>query len=105
MPISNPPLVRPEVARGSYSGNDTANRAIPHGLGALPQAVFIFNENGMIFYWENTGVAEICYLLSTTSGNHAVTVMTDTNFYVGNAANYGQSANAVGTDYQYVVVG
>ena len=37
---------------GTYTGNNTANRAIPHGLGVVPKAVFLMITDGTLFFHE-----------------------------------------------------
>lgn len=95
--INNPPLV---IASGTYTGNNTADRAIPHGLGRIPKFVFIWN----------IGQASFWHLLSNTSilMNHtvawAVTAPTSANFYVGNAGSYAQSANENGQTFNWTAI-
>lgn len=91
------------IVTGSYTGNDTANRAIPHGLTSVPSLVLI----------HRTGTPDCFTIMDTyalmyhhsapfnTANSHAVTAMDTTNFYVGNGANYSQSANAAATAYNW----
>lgn len=92
------------VTSGSYTGNDTSNRAIPHGLGVTPKVVFIFALGG------TTGLLRIyddrVYFVSSGADSSLVTTSwTSTNFYVGNAGSYAQSANANLQDYAWVAIG
>lgn len=85
---------------GTYVGNDTENRAIPHGLGRTPKWVNIVGASGGFGY-----VASICQ--SGKLYNHAanldfdVTAWDGTYFYVGDAANYHQSMNANGVTHRW----
>jgi len=82
---------------GSYTGDSTANRAIPHNLGRIPSIVIIggtLTGGAMIIYGIYPG--EIQYI---TAGMRAVTGMDNTNFYVGNVANYGETANFAASGY------
>ena len=92
------------IASGNYAGDNTANKAIAHGLGAIPKAVFIVAASYQ--YQILIGYAFIRWLSTAPAyGGHAVTAPTSTNFYVGNATDYGQSANATGTTYYWVAIG
>lgn len=98
--VSNPPTVDKGYEDGTYVGNDAANRAIPHSLGVAPYLVLIWNESAILASLDNrAGDAQICNLYSNNV--HALTKMTSTNFYVGNAASYVQSMNGAGVTYYY----
>lgn len=89
---------------GNYTGNDTANRAIPHGLTERPRWVFI-TENSQ--NWFVTGISgRIIYIVNATApaGQLSVTEATASNFYVGNAGSYTNSANANGVSYSWVAI-
>lgn len=83
---------------GSYAGNDAANRPIPHGLGRIPSAVLLHQSGTQVAFLINSGSAEIVMIGNAVL---AVTGMDSTNFYVGNVANFGNSANASGADYYW----
>ena len=102
------PSISPSVllpTSGQYSGNSTANRAIPHGLGVVPVFVLINNINAIpghrrgIFntttYIQNQGTMTE----STVTGWDAI------NFYVGNAGSYGNSHNFTSATYQWMAIG
>jgi len=104
MPLNNP--VGSPTSQGNYIGNDTANRAIPHGLNRVPKIVSLFG--GVYQHTIYGGVAIITYVDNAASGYKAVTAPDSTYFYVGNAASYQQSANrgAGGPDtIQWVAIG
>jgi len=90
------------VTNGSYVGNDTANRGIPHGLGTEPKLVALVRHGAdwdvLFIMIGNVYIAA----LRPTAGVHAVDAPDDANFYVGNAANYETSGNKTGTTYDWV---
>lgn len=88
---------------GMYSGNNTVNRAIAHGLGVTPKAVFISRGGGW-FYRLIPGTGVLDMLSSTTSQNLAITTMDSTNFYVGNASGYSYTANDTGATLRWVAI-
>lgn len=93
---NNPPLI---ARAGSYTGNDTANRAIPHNLGRTPVHIFIAQDssnNSMHLIYDR--------ILYGSAANHVVTPPNGVNFYVGNAANYAQSANGSTIPYHWVAL-
>lgn len=93
------------VTTGEYTGNDTQNRAIPHGLGRTPKIVFVIRNNGTSWFTIYTFLAAIFYLSASTNTYIAVTAIDGTNFYVGNAASYSTSANSLGWFYYWVAIG
>jgi len=94
----NPPLV---AISGTYTGNDSADRAIPHGLGRTPKVVFIFAvSTGNIWHLFGTGD----YLVYNTGTYFSNTAWTAVNFYVGDAGSYPNSANAVGATYTWIAI-
>ncbi len=90
---------------GTYSGNDSANRAIPHGLGVTPKLVHITQVGRYEQYWIYDGDAVVKFFNPSTQQNLAVTAMNSTNFYVGNATHYAQSANGTGLDFRWLALG
>lgn len=108
MPLDNPSAAA-QISRGDYGGNDSANRAIPHGLTKTPVAVFIFSYDTVTPTISRGG-----YLLTLANrvissqdlinGALAVTAMNSTNFYVGNATSYPTSANYSGHSYFWVAI-
>jgi hypothetical protein len=94
------------VTTGSFTGDNTANRAIPHGLGIIPKIVFIYDESGALrTYVLRQNRANIMYQRNDSFGSQSVTGLTSTNFYVGNAASYPDSANENTRIYQWVAFG
>lgn len=110
--LSEPPYVLTEskidavkpnvsiVASGSYTGNETANRAIPHGLGVIPKMVLISND---VQGWYQAIFTDIvAYVQSAANNNLGVTAPDATNFYVGNATEYNHSANGTAGSWSWV---
>lgn len=103
MAVNNPPTSSLDSDTGTYTGDDTANRAIPHNLGRKPKVVLIygFSYFGYMLY-EDDGIIHYC---GSTNGAKSVTTMTDTNFYVGNVANYSETCNKDTRDYYWTAIG
>lgn len=76
-----------EVSSGSYTGDGTQNRAIPHGLSKVPKLVRLHNSSNATFYEVNSST-NIQEVNQTQVSNSAVTAMDTTNFYVGTAVNF-----------------
>ncbi len=90
------------IASGSFVGNNSANRAIPHGLGYTPSRV-ILSANSQ--YYNNITIQVpgwISRSMSAVDYHMAVTAADDTNFYVGNASQYNYSGNGTGITYTWV---
>lgn len=102
MPINNPSAVEDPSTSGNYTGDSSANRGIAHGLGAAPRLVVIMKTDATYIYRIQELIAFIYYLGAAANGELAVTAVDTTNFYVGNATNYGQSANNTGDGYRWV---
>jgi hypothetical protein len=100
-----------KVTSGSYTGNDTANRTIAHGLGVAPKIVLLIDNNAQPFLFRIiAGYAYIFCIPSATlyalkAEVSAVAALDVTNFYVGNATSYPFSANASGITYYWVAIG
>lgn len=92
------------LAYGSYTGNNSANRAIPHGLSRIPKLVFIQQSTTHDSFVQIMINFNLEYEGGATHANYGTTVPDSTNFYVGNAANYGQSANANAVAYTWVAI-
>jgi len=101
------------ITSGSYTGNNSVNRAIPHGLGVTPKIVMITvrDTTAMFgnFYRIHGGIARIYYVGAVGGNargrNFAVTAPSSTNFYVGNATDYTTSANERTIVYDWVAIG
>ena len=104
------PTAYAKSASGNYAGNESANRAIAHGFGVTPKAVFItqyVNVGSTFLWWIFTGLNYLYYLTNVggVGAVYGVTAMNTTNFYVGNATHYSQSANHTGITYYWVAIG
>jgi len=97
------------MSSGTYTGNNTADRAIPHGLGVVPTLIIIidYSSNAYLILGGWGGGTALWYgdFSTPAHGAHTVTVRDSTNFYVGDAANYFQSANEDGTGYAWIALG
>lgn len=92
MPLDNPDPAAAKISEGWYTGDSSADKAVPHGMTGTPKVVLIVEKDDGIMarLIDN----KVYYQQATTaSGYHFVASMTSTNFYVGNAANYPQSCN------------
>ena len=92
------------VSSGSYTGNNTASRAIAHGLGHTPSIVLIKTWVGVPWFRIFGAVAQISYVTPGSQGQWAVTIPDTTNFYVGNASNYLWSANDENYTFSWVAI-
>ncbi len=90
------------ITSGSYTGNATANRAIPHGLAAVPEIVLMSFLNSGTLYSIFKGRTVIA---SELGASDPVTTPDATNFYVGNATEYNKSANVDTVSYFWVAIG
>ncbi len=91
------------MTTGSYAGDNTANRAIPHGLGRTPKHVSI--ESNQSDGIRHLSAGFINYADQTSALYFALTTWDATNFYVGNAGGYWGSANASGSTFYWVAEG
>ncbi len=91
---------------GNYTGNDSADRAVAHGLGKVPLFVEINDDQiYMAQGWLYNGWNYIKYFYNNGGGSLSVAAMDTTNFYVGNATSYTNSCNKVGFVYRWVAIG
>lgn len=93
------------VNTGSYAGDDSANRAIPHGLGQIPSLVYIRGYAGEVTF--STAILSSTNIhgwRTAASAKKANTAMTTTDFYVGNAWDYDCLGNGAGVDYDWVAI-
>lgn len=83
------------VSSGLYTGNNTVNRAIPHGLGVKPKHIVLDVVEISVPATVYLGsILEDGYFANLSiNTRYVVTTVDDTNFYVGNAVNYPGSGN------------
>jgi len=89
----------PQITSETYTGSSAANRAIPHGLGSTPKLVVIQDITSYRMFFVTP--ARIKAFLDTSVEIYAVTAMDATNFYVGNATSYTNSANVNTSEYTW----
>jgi len=85
-------------ATGSYTGNGTGGRGIPHGLGVIPLLVLICRSGYGGFWGIMYTVAELHSLSAAT--DEGITVSDTTNFYLP-----ASSGNFNGATYYWVAFG
>lgn len=82
----------PVVGSGTYTGDATQNRAIPHGLGRIPKFVFIAktpaNDHNSTIHSALAQINDI-----NNGATTAVTAMDINNFYVGDAGGTASGMN------------
>ncbi|MBA7672895.1 hypothetical protein ES703_81082 [subsurface metagenome] len=101
MPLNNPTPGESPTS-GSYTGDNTANRFIPHGLKTTPKLIFIMQSNEPNISHILGAMAAMEYHFAASDGRYTVTIPDSTNFHVGDAANYSLSKNATGETYYWV---
>lgn len=104
----NNPGTGAAIHSGNYIGDNSANRAIPHSLGKTPQLVAIFEDYGVAaqsYFVHPPFGAIYAHTPGPAHTVRTVTVADITNFYVGNAGSYSESANATGINYYWVAIG
>lgn len=105
-----PGLPTVKITSGSYTGDSTANRAIPHGLGVVPKLVLIMRNTAgaesYVFriYGDQAKIRDWYVGGTVAAGALDVTAPDATNFYVGNATSYDRSANYTGVAYVWVAL-
>ena len=88
------------LTSGTYNGDASVNKAIAHGLGKVPKIVIITcNDDSFLILKPDLIVNP------NNSSSFAITAWTTTNFYVGNAAQYSQSANENTKPYYWAAIG
>lgn len=93
------------IAAGSYTGDSSVNNAIAHGLGVIPKAIDIRSTAASSYIYKMIEPGKIYYNGAGTDSSYAVTNFDITNFYVGNAGGYSESANLDTTVYFWVAYG
>jgi hypothetical protein len=89
-------------SQGTYSGDNAVNRAISHGLGIKPYLVIIQDSDSRTFYQQSCKPSTINHI---ANGIQAVTDMTISAFYVGNAGVDAEGANVLGKNYYWTALG
>lgn len=81
------------ATKGTYTGDNSANKAIAHGLGRVPKLVVIQKAAAGDIAVIIDGNATISTQVGGSFYSYAVTAVDATNFYVGNATSYPNSFN------------
>lgn len=92
------------TASDSYAGNNTTNRAIPHGLTYAPSRVSFVRSGAPGGTMEMIQPGYIHHSDTDIDNAYSVTSADSTNFYVGNASSYSATANGTGITYNWVAV-
>lgn len=100
MPLNNP-TVSTEVSTGTYTGDSSTNRAIPHNLSGTPKLVVITNNLAVANYDGFISQQAVIRFIGTTCGQYAVTIPDSTNFYVGKT-DFDKSCNLNTAVYKWV---
>ena len=90
MPLANPSPYAASINDGTFTGDGAADRAIPHGLTAVPKVVIVMTDDGGE---ANQGMVYSTHNITFGGAHQAVTAVNSTNFYVNtnlnsNAENY-----------------
>jgi hypothetical protein len=97
--------VAAKTASGSYVGDDSEDRPIPHGLGCIPKYVYIVVYGGWARFFL---IGDGNFITGETMGEghiYPVTAWDEDNFHVGNSGDYEFSGNADEYDYQWIAFG
>jgi len=105
MPLSNP-AAGVLFKTGTYAGDDSVNKAIAHGLGKTPKLViirqvFVGSTTRGAFTFIIVQAAKVFCQAGGANSELAVTTPDSTNFYVGNATSYDNSANFASASVTY----
>lgn len=101
MPLNNPSAYGVTQTTGSYVGDGaTADKAISHSLGKVPKFIFIQQGDVNKYLFCRAG----CIYVSN-GNSYIVQTPTSTEFYVGDAVSWAETANANGTTYNYLAIG
>lgn len=110
MPVSNPAEGYAKASQGNYTGDNTTNRAIPHGLGVTPK--FVIFDSSTYDWWRGlqcargqNAVGGNTSAAPSPAMDTTVTAMDSTNFYVGDGVNHLAAHNASGVVYYWMAVG
>lgn len=93
MPLQNP-SPQAEISSGTFTGDNTVNRAIPHGLSRTPKIVMLINPSQGCFGSITVGYTNIVAQRGAATDVKGVTAPNATNFYVGHAGDYITSMNS-----------
>lgn len=103
MPIYNPPPSGLAIATGSYTGDDSNNRGIPHGLGTTPSLIVILNDTGAGSPRDALLTGGVFVRDDDTLAIDTPTAPDSTNFYTGTNATL--ALNTSGRTYKWWAIG
>jgi hypothetical protein len=99
----------PFIVSGTYTGNDTADRAIPHGLNRVPKMIVVIDEtittgrDMMATVFGATGDVQVFGGIPTcVTSYYGVTAADATNFHIGDTA--GAWGNVSGETYLFMAI-
>lgn len=87
----------------TFGGDDTVNRARPHGLAKTPKLALFSGDGDTLSTIRMLEPGYITNVYATGNVRLAVTPMDNTNYYVGNPTSYDSSGNGLGKTYTVVV--
>jgi hypothetical protein len=94
-----------KISSGTYTGDGTNNRAIPHSIGRKPKIVLILTSNRW-FEIIDTHSDYVYYAVAGTFSREQMSQSINaTNFYVGKAGKTAETANANAGIYYWVAIG
>lgn len=100
--LSEPPQ---SIKTGTYTGDDTANKAVSHGLARTPKIILVTNRSNYQSFLGNEGAADWVWRRASDNNHQHTTSATALYFYIGNAGDYQVSVNASGVVYEWVAIG
>lgn len=108
MPLNNP-TKSGAAAAGTYVGDASVNKAIPHGLPGVPKLVVITEDSASTAIGDQVftmagGDDRLHLLQGGVNSTLEVTTPDSTNFYVGNATSYPNSANFNVRNYIWMAI-
>ena len=93
-----------EIATGSYTGDNTSNKSVAHGMTNTPKMVSIIQYDA----FGNDGMATVIstfMITNISTYKFAVTAADGTNFYVGDSGNAPASMNRTSGVYKWAAIG
>lgn len=99
----------PFIINGSYTGNDTADRAIAHGLNRAPLMIVVIDETAVtgrdmmaVVFGATGDVQAFGGIPVCITAYYGVTAANSTNFYIGDVG--GAWGNAAGETYLFMCI-
>lgn len=89
---------------GTFTGDGTSNRAIPHTLGVIPKLVIITPDNSTYLGVVLIGASGKVFSIGGSAALLTNTASDSTNFYAGDSA-AGKRGNENTSPYNWVAIG